>query len=86
MTNGDIARFETAWDEAEAERNNTGWRKLCQLWQKVRQQLSELARPTRRVREAEQLIIISESKVMTEDGHVLYIDPRCDHCRELFGK
>ncbi len=81
MNNSDLARFEAAWEEAVTEQDKRGWGRFRRFWRYLRQHFAQDAG----LRKPEsQTIFLSESRVMTKDGHVLYIDPRCSGCREKF--
>lgn len=85
LENGDTSRFEAAWEEAVKEEENRFWRrfrrsaKRIARWAKQRTFLAD-----REGRGRDELTKISPEAVMTKDGHILYIDPRCAKCRERF--
>jgi flavin-dependent dehydrogenase len=81
VTNGDTSRYEEAWNEAVEYENRKRWRRIRRVGRWLRQQLSSAGK----VRSQEEDVVrISPEAVMTKDGHILYIDPRCERCREYF--
>lgn len=86
MNSGDISRFERAWEEAVKAQDNRGWGRIRRIWRRLRSHYAGGTLPEYRKKKDSQLIQISPAKVMTRDGHILTIDPRCKHCREFFGE
>lgn len=86
MNSGDISRFERAWEEAVKAQDNRGWGRIRRIWRRLRSHYAGGTLPEYRKKKDSQLIQISPAKVMTRDGHILTIDPRCDKCREFFGE
>lgn len=90
MENRDLARFESAWNEAITEQQDRRWRRIRKLLRFLRLLRQPFASggtlPERKKNKDEIVVQISPAQVMTRDGHILYIDPRCQHCREFFGE
>lgn len=86
MNSDNISRFERAWEEAVKAERDSCWGRIRRLWRSIRSYYSGGKLPDYKPKKDDMVVRISPTQVMTRNGQILMIDPRCDKCKETFGE